>query len=146
MVNYSSNYIKDYATLTATLHELTQKSVPFTWTTEHQTAFEQLKRALTQAPVMGYFDLSRDTYVTVDASPVGVSSILTQCESGADDHQVIAYASRSLSVTESRYLQTEKEALSIVTFSFMAKTSLWLRTIDPWTLYMGLCLQSHLLG
>ena len=114
MVNYSSKYIKDYATLTASLRELTKKSVPFTWTTEHQTAFEQLKLALTQAPVMGYFDLSKDTYVTVDASPMGISAILTQCESGSDDHRVIAYASRSLSAAESRYSQTEKEALSIV--------------------------------
>ena len=63
---------------------------------------------------MGYFDLSKDTYVTVDASPMGISAILTQCESGSDDHRVIAYASRSLSAAESRYSQTEKEALSIV--------------------------------
>ena len=114
MVNYSSKYIQDYATLTAPIRELTKKSAPFTWTTEHQTAFEQLKLALTKAPVMGYFDLSKDTYVTVDASPVGVSAILTQCASGSNDHKVIAYASRSLSTVESRYSQTEKEALSIV--------------------------------
>jgi len=114
MVNYSSKYIQDYATLTAPIRELTKKSAPFTWTTEHQTAFEQLKLALTKAPVMGYFDLSKDTYVTVDASPVGVSAILTQCAPGSNDHKVIAYASRSLSTVESRYSQTEKEALSIV--------------------------------
>ena len=114
MVNYSSKYIKDYATLTAPIRELTKNSVAFTWNIEHQTAFEHLKLALTKAPVMGYFDLSKDTYVTVDASPVGVSAILSQCTSGSNDHKVIAYASRSLSAVESRYSQTEKEALSIV--------------------------------
>ena len=114
MVNYSSKYIQDYATLTAHISELTKKSAPFTWITEHQTAFEHLKLALTKAPVMGYFDLYKDTYVTVDASPVGVSAILTQCASGSNDHKVSAYASCSLSAVESHYSQTEKEALSIV--------------------------------
>ena len=89
MVNYSSKYIKDYATLTAPIREVTTNSVAFTWTIEHQTAFEQLQLALTKAPVMGYFDLSTDTYVTLDASRVGVSAILLQCTSGSNDHKVI---------------------------------------------------------
>ena len=63
---------------------------------------------------MEHFDLYKDTYVTVDASTVGLSAILTQCASGSSDHKVIAYASRSLSAVESCYYQTEKEALGIV--------------------------------
>ena len=114
IANYSSKCIKDYTTLTASLCELTKKSVPLTWTKEHDTIFEQLKFALTQSPVMGFFDLSKDAFVTVDASPVGFSAILSQCESGSDYHRAIVYASRSMSAAESRYSQTEKEALRIL--------------------------------
>ena len=80
----------------------------------HQIAFEKLKEALSQAPVIGYFNMTRDTFVTIDASPVGISAILTQSTPGLDDYTVIAYASRALSDVEKRYSQTEKEALSIV--------------------------------
>ena len=77
MANYSAKYIPNYATLTAPLRELTKKNVVFAWKTEHQEALEKLKKALSQAPAMGYFDVNRDPFVTVDASPVGISAILT---------------------------------------------------------------------
>ena len=44
----------------------------------------------------------------VDASPTGIGSTLIQ------DDRAIAFASRSLSDVESRYSQTEREALCVV--------------------------------
>ena len=92
MANYSSKYIHNYATVTSPLHELTKKNVRFAWTDAHKKAFTQLKDALIVAPVMAYFDLSKDTTVTVDASPVGISAILSQ--GSESNYKVIAYASR----------------------------------------------------
>ena len=112
MANYSSKYIRNYATITSPLRELTKKNVRFSWTEIHHNAFTELKDALIAAPMMGYFDISKSTTITVDASPVGISAILAQ---GTDsDYKVIAYASRALTDVEKRYSQTEKEALSIV--------------------------------
>ena len=116
MANYSSKYIQNFATITAPLRELTKKNVRFEWSEEHDDAFDTLKQTLTSAPCMSYFDKRNDTYVTVDASPVGISAILAQQPKHEDgDHQqTIAYASRALTETEKRYSQTEKEALAIV--------------------------------
>ena len=114
MANYSAKYIPNYATITAPLCDLTKKNVTFVWKEKHQEAFAKLKQALSEAPAMSYFDVNRDTFVTVDASPVGISAILTQSKSGSDEYTVIAYASRALSDVEKRYSQTEKEALSII--------------------------------
>ena len=65
---------------------------------------------------MAYSDKAKETFVVVDASPVGVSAILSQKTKDGDinNPQIIAYASRALTDTEKRYFQTEKEALSIV--------------------------------
>ena len=114
MVNYSSRYIADYATITEPLRALTKKNSRFIWNTAHQEAFDNLKEALTHAPVMSYFDVKKNTFLTVDASPVGISAILSQKDSRSENSQIIAYASRALTPVEQRYSQTEKEALSIV--------------------------------
>ena len=59
MANYSSKYRQDYATITAPLRELMKKNVKFKWTYQHQQAFETLTQALTSAPVMAYFDITK---------------------------------------------------------------------------------------
>ena len=114
MANYSSKYIQDYAIITAPLRELTKKNVKFKLTYQHQQAFEALTQALTSAPVMAYFDVTKETLVTVDASPVGISAILGQRIKETDDYRVVAYASRALTAVQRRYSQTEREALAIV--------------------------------
>jgi hypothetical protein len=76
--------------------------VRFEWTQTHQTAFEKLKNTLAIAPCMSYFDKNKQTFVTVDASPVRISGILSQKprNGDVDSQQIIAYASRALTDTE----------------------------------------------
>ena len=114
MANYSSKFIKDYATITEPLRKLTRKNTRFTWTHKQQAAYDNLKHALLNSPVMSHFDTSKETSILVDASPVGLSAILTQKDPQQNAHNIIAYASRALSPVEKRYSQTEKEALAIV--------------------------------
>ena len=114
IANYSSRYIPNYATILEPLRVLTKKTVRFTWTASHQTAFDQLKRALTRSQVMSYFDTTRDTVITVDVSPVGISAILTQKGTNEDTSKIVAYASHALTPVEQCYSQTENEALRIV--------------------------------
>ena len=51
MANYSSKFIKDYATITKPLRELTRKNTRFTWTQQHQAAYDKLKHALLNSPI-----------------------------------------------------------------------------------------------
>ena len=69
--------INDYSTLTKPLRELTMKNKPWEWKTEHQEAFEKLKKILTSDIVMSYFDINKKTELLVDASPVGCGAVLT---------------------------------------------------------------------
>ena len=63
---------------------------------------------------MAYLDQNKETELITDASPFGVSAILTQKVPGSEQRNVVAYISRSLSDVERRYCQTEREALAIV--------------------------------
>ena len=114
MVTYSSKYIANFATVTSPLRDLTKKNTKFEWTQDHQKAFDDLTAALSSAKCMAYFDTQKETYVTLDASPVGVSAILSQKSTEQNDEKVVAYASRALTDVEKRYSQTEKEALAII--------------------------------
>lgn len=63
---------------------------------------------LTQAPVLMFYDPDKKLTVENDACEYGLGSVLMQ------DGRPIAYASRSLSQTETRYSQIEKEMLAVV--------------------------------
>ena len=106
MANYSSKYIPDFATLTAPLRDLTKKNAQFIWLPKHQACFDKLKATLASAPCMSYFSKEKETLVIVDASPVGISALLSQQDRGTNNPR--------LTDTEQRYSQTEKEALAIV--------------------------------
>lgn len=108
MTAYCSRFIKDYASITEPLRRLTRKDSVWSWDHEQQEAFERLKKDLSGETVMSYFDPEKEIEVVTDASPVGLSAILIQ------ENKVVAYASRALSPTESRYSQTEREALGVV--------------------------------
>ena len=73
-----------------------------------------MKATLTSDAVMSYFDPLKETELTTDASPFGLSAILAQHTPGQTDRKIVAYISRSSSDVERRYSQTEKEALAIV--------------------------------
>ena len=60
-----------------------------------------------------YFDMTCPTELVVDSSPCGLGAVLTQKKSDRSLSK-LEYASRKLSDTESRYSQTEREALGVV--------------------------------
>ena len=113
LVNFSARFIPNLATKTEPLRRLTKKGEEFVWGREQQNAFETLKKDLSQADTLAYFDQNaEETKLITDASPVGLGAVLTQTQKGCE--RVIAYASRSLTDVERRYSQTEKEALGLV--------------------------------
>ena len=66
-----------------------------------------IKKFLTEAPVLCYYDVSKPVTVQCNASQSGLGAVLLQ------DGQLLCYASRALTDTESRHAQIEKELLAI---------------------------------
>lgn len=67
---------------------------------------------MTKENTLGYYNVNDRTQIIADASPVGLGGVLIQFKNS--EPRIISYASRSLSQTEQKYAQTEKEALALV--------------------------------
>ena len=74
---YYRKFIKDYATIAAPLHKLLQKNKIFKWTVYCQEAFEELKKALTSAPILIRPDYDKKFILYTDASRVGLGAVLS---------------------------------------------------------------------
>ena len=66
------------------------KDVKFEWTEECQQSFEELKKLLTEAPVLVQPESGKEFVVYSDASLNGLGCVLMQ------EGKVVAYASRQL--------------------------------------------------
>ena len=107
-VNYLARFLPKLSELCEPLRRLTDKNVDWKWTDTHQRAFDSICKAVTCAPVLKYFNVNESVVIQCDASQVGLGATLLQ------NDQPVAYASRSLTLTEQRYAQIEKECLAIV--------------------------------
>ena len=86
--------------------------MPFKWTQQCQNALEQLKTQFTQLPLLAYPNFNLPFTLHKDASKDDLGAVLEQ-ESDGHSHPV-AYASRTLSKSESNYSATELEAVGVV--------------------------------
>ena len=72
-------------------------------------AFEAIKKCLTDSTVFALYDPALETKISADSSSYGLGAVLSQQHK---DWCPVVYASGSLTPTESRYAQVEKEALA----------------------------------
>jgi hypothetical protein len=113
MANYVRRFIPGFADITAPLRELTKKDATFQWTADCEASVNSIKELLANEPVLAYFNTRIPSEIIVDASPVGLAAILVQRYEN-DVSRIIAFASKSLSATEQRYSQLEREALAVL--------------------------------
>lgn len=113
LVNFVAKFIPLVATHTEPLRRLTKTGVPFEWKQEQIDAFNNLKSCMSNPMILGYYNVNHRTQIIADASPVGLGSVLVQYDEN-DTPRIISFAHKSLTDTERRYAQTEKEAYALV--------------------------------
>ena len=112
MIGYLSKFIDRYSSITAPLRRLTERKVKFEWGPEEEAAFNKLKDSITCEKTMLYFNPKRAIIVRAEASyHDGLSAGLFQ--NGGNGLQPVHYISRTMTDTEKRYSQTEKDALAV---------------------------------
>ena len=107
-VNYLSKFLPRLADSMEPIRRLTHKDADWVWSEDQEKAFAEVKRLVTDAPVLSYYDPKSELTIQCDASQKGLGAALLQ------RGKPISFISRALTETEQRYAQIEKEMLAIV--------------------------------
>ena len=118
-ITYLSKFCPNLSEVVRPLCDLTHADQEFLWADQHTEAFTKAKELVSKAPCLRYFDVNAPVVLQVDASEYGLGVAILQPvnhpNKSPDVHwQPVAYSSSSLSPTEQRYAQIEKETLAIV--------------------------------
>lgn len=114
LCNYYRQFILGFSEVAFEISQLTKKDVSFIWSEKCQEAFDKLKVALCEAPILAYPVPHCDFILDTDASNVGIGSVLSQVQNGKEC--VISYGSKKLDKVQQRYSVTRRELLAVVTF------------------------------
>ena len=115
MCGYYQKYINNFLTVATPLSDLMRKHAPnkVVWGESCQEASQQLKRALTVAPVLVTPNWSKPFIIQTDAFAYGLGYVLSQLDSQGEEY-LIAFASKKLLASERNYSAIEREALAMV--------------------------------
>jgi len=112
LTGYYRKYVQGYSRLAGPLFELMKKDVAFVWNQDCQQAFDSLKRALVDAPILVRLNFKRPFCLNVDWSTKGVGAILSQKEGRFK--KVVAYASKGLIVAQRKFHPMEGECYALI--------------------------------
>lgn len=127
MISYLCRFIPNMSEVTSPLRELVKQDIEFNWSDYHENVFRKLKELVMKAPVLRIFDNELPIDVFVDASMSGLGSCLMQ------NGSPVMFASRSLTETEKRYSQIEKEYLGICFATQKFHEYIYGRTVNIYT-------------
>ena len=118
LVGHYRRFIKGFANIAAPLYDLTsgenkdKKSEHLDLLPEAREAFDRLKAACLQAPILAFPDFGKPFLLETDASGKGLGAVLLQRQSDGRYHP-IAYASRIMTEMEWRYHSNKQEFLAL---------------------------------
>ena len=118
LVGHYQHFIKGFAKIAAPLYDLTsgdnkdKKSEYVDLSPEAREAFDHLKAACLQAPILSFPDFAKPFLLETDASGRGLGAVLTQKQADGQYHP-IAYASHVMNETEQRYHSNKQEFLAL---------------------------------
>ena len=107
MINYLSKFSARLSELAEPIHELAKERVPFNWEPEHDEAFSLIKKEVTAAPILAYYNPNKLTVLQTDASCKGLGACLLQNENP------VYFTSKALTETQKGYVAIELESLAV---------------------------------
>jgi hypothetical protein len=120
MTNFFADFIDDYASMSSVLftllHGAKSKKQVIQWTDEGRKAFEDLKNAVANAPMLRFLQPSGKITLYTDASTYGCGGMLTQeqeSETGVMREYPIMFVSKVFSAVQKRWATCEQEMFGV---------------------------------
>ena len=108
MVNYLKRFSPVLSELAEPLRKLQKSGTVWAWELEQQTAFEKNQDCTDYTPSLGIFWQKQGSHNSNRCLKTGLGAVLLQ------EGQPVVYASRTLTDTECRYSNFERELLGVV--------------------------------
>jgi hypothetical protein len=112
LVNYYSRFIPNISTILRPMYALLAKGTRWQWTHLCDQSFKQVKDELLNSSALAHYEPSLPLVLCVDSSAYGLGAVLAQRYPDGTE-RFVCCASRTLSETERRYSQIDKEALVV---------------------------------
>ncbi|KAF8752634.1 hypothetical protein RHS01_07533 [Rhizoctonia solani] len=111
--NFLCCFVANFSHMARLLHNLVKKDTPWKWDIKEQEAFQGLKDAITNAPVLCHADPSKPYFLETDASGAALGSILSQRQEDGCLHP-LGFLSESFKGAKQNYDTHDKELLAII--------------------------------
>ncbi len=111
--NFYQHFIKRFLKIVRSMIQLIQKKIIFEWNEVCQTAFDHMKRRMTETSILRHFDQIRDFILEINSFNYVNDEVLSQY----DDEDVlhsIAFYSKNMSSAECNYEIYDKKLLIII--------------------------------
>ena len=113
LVNQVAPFSEEVAHHLEPLRHLLSTKRSFSWDSCHQVAFDAARLALSSTRTLAYFDPTRPTLLSTDASRLHGLGFILQQKQPDGEWRVIQAGSRSLTDAETRYATIELELLAV---------------------------------
>ncbi|KEP45615.1 putative Transposon Tf2-1 polyprotein, partial [Rhizoctonia solani 123E] len=121
--NFLRRFAKDFSKIARPLNNLISPSAEWKWNTREQESFEELKRVITEAPVLAHADPNKTYYLETDASGAAMGAVLSQRQEDGRLHP-IGFMSESFKGAELNWDTHDKELHAII------------RSLEFWRIYL----------
>ena len=112
-VQFYSKFIPNLSTISEPLTRLTRKETEWQWTSREESSFQGLKSLLSKDVLLAHYDKTLPIGISCDASEVGIGVVLFQRYSDGKERPLFN-VSKTLTATQRRYSQIQREALAII--------------------------------
>ena len=112
LASYYRRFVSNFAAIAEPLTSLTKTGTKFKWTEATQEAFNKLRGALLNTPILAFPYPNLPCILDTDASDVAIGGVLSQIVDGKE--QPIAFFSRVMNDTQRRYCATRRELLAVI--------------------------------
>lgn len=111
--NFYWHFIQNFSKLAKFHIGLIKKDAFFDWILAYQSAFEYLKKIITETPMLTYYKQGHKTFVEIDSSNYVYSWLLFQLGKNRLLHLIIFF-SKNLNLIECNYENYNEKILAII--------------------------------